>query len=181
MTTSRQRSALAVLLAASGGIHLAVIGEHLRESVLFGGFFAAVAAAQLFLAGRVASRPLARSTRWNVTLFNVGLVGLWALSRTMGLPLGPDAGHPEAILLADAASTALELAAIVVAVRIGISAPGSGPLRSCPARLSAVHALVLVAATAAGLGFTHATEPHDGHEHAPHAVVSIDSVARPQS
>jgi hypothetical protein len=178
MTTSRQRFVLAVLLAASAGIHLAVIGEHARESVVFGLFFAGVAVAQLIMAGRVASRPVVASTRLTVTALNFGLVTLWALSRTTGLPVGPDAGHPEAILLADAVATALEVAALVVAVGVVVPRVVSGPPRSRPTRLSAVHALGLVAVTAAGLGFTFATQPRDGHEHAGHAAVDIDRVGR---
>jgi hypothetical protein len=176
MTTSRQRSVLAVLLAASAGIHLAVIGDHTRESVVFGVFFAGVATAQLILAGRVAFRPLAARTRRDVTLLNAGLVALWALSRTAGLPFGPDAGHPEAIFLADAVATALEVAALVVAVIVAASGvPGARP-RSGRARLSAVHALGLVAVTAAGFGFASATQPRDGHGHA--RYVAVDESGR---
>lgn len=45
------------------------------------------------------------------------IVGIWLVSRTAGLPLGPDAGEPEPIGLVDLVATIDQLAiAMIVAV-----------------------------------------------------------------
>ena len=42
-----------------------------------------------------------------------GLITLWALSRTIGLPLGPEPLHPEAASLPDLLAVALEIGLIL--------------------------------------------------------------------
>jgi hypothetical protein len=84
----------------------------LAEYLLFGVFFVAVALAQLGWVVAVVSNP----TR---TVYAVGALGnaliavTWLTSRTSGLPFGPGAGEPEPVGIADAVSTAFELAVMV--------------------------------------------------------------------
>lgn len=82
-----------VATAAAAGIHAAVAPPHLREWVVSGAFFLVVALAQL--AWTVAAQhPSVRVLRVGVAL-NLGLVGLWVVTRTVGLPVGPLAEpHP---------------------------------------------------------------------------------------
>lgn len=47
----------------------------------------------------------------------MAVAGVWALSRTAGLPLGPEAGDPEALAFIDVLSTAFEL---LTAVAVGL-------------------------------------------------------------
>ena len=106
------RFAVAVASAGAATIHFAVIDQHFAEYWLFGVFFVAVALAQLGWVVAVVSNP----TR---TVYVVGALGnaliavTWVISRTTGLPLGPEAGEPEPVGIADAASTAFELAVVV--------------------------------------------------------------------
>src|SRR5215831_19475833 len=78
----------ALFTLAAGLIHLAVAPPHLREYVPFGVFFLAVGSAQIVLAVELAVRPTRRLALL-VAASNALLIGLWILSRTIGLPLGP--------------------------------------------------------------------------------------------
>ncbi|MCW2815991.1 MAG: hypothetical protein JWN84_3446 [Nocardioides sp.] len=75
-----------VASATAAGIHAAVAPLHLREDAAAGLFFAVVACLQLAWAG-AATRPTPRLLRAGLAL-HLGLVGLWLLTRTAGLPFG---------------------------------------------------------------------------------------------
>jgi hypothetical protein len=112
---------LALLSGAAAIIHFAVIGQHLRESWLLGAFFAVVALAQLVWAPLVMARP-------SQHLWLAGAVGnavavvVWIVSRTLGLPLGAEAGHAQPVGFADALSTVYEALLVVGAAALARSA-----------------------------------------------------------
>lgn len=115
MINHRVRCTLMALSTGAGVIHIAIIGPHFEESIWFGVFFLIVAAFQLVWAGPI----LGRSDRWVLVLgsaFNLGVVLVWFLSRTAGVPLGPDAGNPEPVALADAIATGFEILVVFGAV-----------------------------------------------------------------
>jgi hypothetical protein len=95
--------------AASAGIHFAVAPEHFHEWWGFGTFFVVSGLAQLAWAASPSNAAIGIGG-------NAALIALWALSRTTGLPFGPDAGTPEAIGSVDVASVLLELTAVVALV-----------------------------------------------------------------
>src|SRR3954451_15453642 len=76
-------------------VHLYITPEHLREWWLYGGFFLAVTVAQLLLAVLLLRRPgvgVVLLAVWGT----VGLVAIYVISRTVGLPVSPPAeaaGH----------------------------------------------------------------------------------------
>lgn len=111
---------VAVASAGAATIHFAVADQHFAEYVLFAVFFVAVGLAQLGWALAV-SRPT--PTVYAVGAFGNALIAVtWVASRTTGLPFGPEAGEPEPVGIADAVSTAFELAIVVgalVALRRG--------------------------------------------------------------
>jgi hypothetical protein len=76
---------------AAAGVHAAVGPAHFREETVVGLFFALAAAAQLLWSVAVVVRPKGLLIRFGV-LGNVGLVALWAVSRTIGLPGLPPEG-----------------------------------------------------------------------------------------
>lgn len=98
---------VAFLSGAAGVIHLLVIEEHLAESRLHAGLFAALAAFQLLWAVIYPLRPRAW-LGWLAIAVNLGTIGVWVVSRTTGLPGWLDGGEVEAVGLADLASTLLE-------------------------------------------------------------------------
>jgi hypothetical protein len=92
----------------AGLIHLAVVQEHFGEWWLYGTFFLAVGIAQIVWA----VVALARDTPpWRVLTAwcNAAVVVLWAVTRTTGLPFGPEPGKPEAVGRADVLCSVLEL------------------------------------------------------------------------
>ncbi|HEY7522434.1 MAG TPA: hypothetical protein VH720_02085 [Candidatus Limnocylindrales bacterium] len=95
----------------AAAIHFAVIGEHLEISALEAVLFALVAAFQLGWAAWYLLRP----SGWLASIavvINLGVVGAWAWSRTIGLPLAGEAGGIEPVGVSDSIATGLELALI---------------------------------------------------------------------
>ena len=92
---SSWRHSLVGLSAGAGAIHLYAIPEHLKEYWPFAAFFAGVAAFQAAWALAVLARPQ-RGLYGIGAVASAGLITLWALSRTSGLPLGREPWHPEA-------------------------------------------------------------------------------------
>ena len=102
---------LAIAAAAAAGsalVHFAVAPEHFAEWWGFGLFFVLCAEVQLgwaLLLGRIrTNRMLAVGIGGSLSL-----VAVWALSRTTGLPFGPEPGVPEEIGVPDVVSVVLEL------------------------------------------------------------------------
>src|SRR5712692_7698368 len=79
---------LALLSVAGAAIHTAVSAEHFEEALIYGAFFLAASTSQAGWAILIVYRP-------NRTLLFVGAVAnaatiiLWTLTRTVGLPVGP--------------------------------------------------------------------------------------------
>jgi hypothetical protein len=101
----------------AGLVHAAVIREHWSEWAAYGVFFAVVAAGQLGWGLAALARDRAPFPR-TVAAANLAVVALWGVTRTAGLPFGPDAGSPEAVGAADLGAVALQ-AVIVIALAAG--------------------------------------------------------------
>ena len=124
---------LAIASAAAAGaalVHFAVAPEHFAEWWGFGLFFVICAEVQL---GWALLLRRAHGARMLVAGLagSLLLVGLWALSRTAGLPFGPEPGVAEEIGIPDLVSVALELltAAACASARV---APGRFAFRIGP-------------------------------------------------
>jgi hypothetical protein len=112
-------SILAVTSLAAGAIHAVVVPEHLRESLLFGVFFAVIATFQIGWAGmtRDGFDPGRRFLATGV-LVNAGIVVLWIVSRTVGVPVGPEPWMPEPRSVLDVTATVLELVFVATALLV---------------------------------------------------------------
>lgn len=115
-------TAVALLDIGSAVIHVAVAGEHFDESGLFGTFFLVVAAAQLAAAVWLVIRR-SRSAVVAIGALNLTLVVIWTISRTVGVPFGPEPGVAEAIGAPDAVATAYEVLIAAAAVAALARAP----------------------------------------------------------
>ena len=112
-----RRTILATTSLAAGGIHAVVIPEHLRESPLIGLFFAATAVFQIGWAmlieeGRDRDERLLSLG----AALNGAVVVVWVLSRTVGVPLGPEPWTPEPKGVLDVIATVLEVVLVATAL-----------------------------------------------------------------
>jgi hypothetical protein len=112
-----------VSCTAAAGVHAAVGPAHFREQTVLGMFFAVATLAQLGWSLAVVARVTPVLLRLG-TGGNLALVGLWAASRTVGLP-GVLPG-PEAVGPWDLACVAWELVTVLacVEVLVGAGRPG---------------------------------------------------------
>src|SRR3954471_9204472 len=97
----------AACLFGADAIHTAVIAEHFTQWWAEGAFFLALSVVEGGLAAALLLAP-ARPTCQAAVLASVGTIAVWAWSRTTGLPIGPEAGYPEAVGRADTVATLLE-------------------------------------------------------------------------
>ena len=105
----------AMLLAAAAIVHLGYAPHHLSDDWAHGWFFIVIGVAELGLAALLLSRP--RRWVWAATIvLNVGIVATWTVSRTVGLPFGPQALRSEDASAPDITCVALELATIALSV-----------------------------------------------------------------
>lgn len=98
---------------AAGLVHLAQVQVHAEEDLSFGTFFAVVGALQvagaLYLVRPVGPERLVRGVFAFGVVGSLATIGIWAASRTLGLPFGAEPGEPEEVGLADAAADLFEL------------------------------------------------------------------------
>lgn len=109
---------VAGLSLAAGAIHAIAMVDHFSHWWLYGVFFLVVTYGQVLwgtalLRGRVGERGLARGAYANLAIAAVCLV-----SRTLGVPVGPEAGSTEPVGVMDVAATLdqLLLVAYVAAI-----------------------------------------------------------------
>jgi hypothetical protein len=103
---------LGVLSLGAAAIHFAVMPEHFAEWWAFGVFFGALGWFQAAWPLWLTTEP-PRPAIFAGILVNAATVGLWVVSRTTGLPIGPEPWTPEAVGVADVVATALELVLVV--------------------------------------------------------------------
>jgi hypothetical protein len=106
----------------AAAVHFAAAQPHVEEWAPAGAFMLLSGLAQLAWALWIAVRPTSQAAAAGVAL-NSGIITLWLLSRTVGIPFGPNAGMAEHIHAGDALATTLEI--VVVAATLAISSEGA--------------------------------------------------------
>lgn len=101
----------ALLLTAAGAIHLAVTPEHFEEWFLFGAFMLGCGLAQIAAAALLLTRP-SRPLLWLTLAGTVGVLALFAIVYSVGLPFGPDPGKPEQLGIVVTVSKLVEFATV---------------------------------------------------------------------
>lgn len=102
--------AMAALMATAGLIHLVATVEHIGVEWELVVFFGLVGAVQLFVGWRIYRNDAPPRMLTFAALLSLGVALLWVLSRTAGIPVGPDAGEVAAVGVGDTIATALEFA-----------------------------------------------------------------------
>lgn len=103
----------AVSSALAGVIHAWFAPEHFEEWFGYGAFFVTVAAAQFIFAVLLLHRQPTRRLLLAGVIGNALILMLYVLTRTLGIPIGPQAGEIEAFGMLDALATISE--AILIA------------------------------------------------------------------
>lgn len=138
---------LIALSLGAGAIHATVTGDHFHESAILGMAFVAVTVFQLGWAVVVIARPAHRVLLAGAAV-NTAAIAAWAVSRTVGLPVGSTPWTPEPVGAIDLVCVGLEAAFVVVAL---IAASGAslrtGIPRSVTGALGAAVALLVTGGT----------------------------------
>ena len=169
---------LAALSVGAGFIHFAVSGGHYDVSWWHGTFFAVVAWLQIAWAVAVVLRPTRRLLQAGVVL-NAGIIGVWAVSRIWGVPIGPDAWTPEAVTLADSLSSGFEAGIVLVSLAVLVR-PALAQRSIRPAfALGGLGVTGLAVAVISTISLTpsFASDHHGGGEAAGHSHGAADSGA----
>jgi hypothetical protein len=148
----------ALLVLVSSIIHSAQIAPHYEQYWLYGAFFAVAALWQAIWAARVYRDPLNRRLLVAGIAGNVTLIVVWAISRTAGVPIGPQGWHPEAAGPVDVLSKLDELGAVVLMALV------LARLRERPRPISPLH-LRLAAMLAGPLFLYSVLAAAGGHHH----------------
>jgi hypothetical protein len=170
------RPELVLLGAASLGaalLHAAFAPGHWSETWSHGLFFAVVAWLQLALAVSLVAFPSRRV--FALATLNVAVIITWGLSRTVGVPFGPNSGVAEDVGVPDLVATSLEAVVVVgSAVLLWRSRGGRGIriVRGSRWLVSAAAAACVVVAAVS----TAALTPRYAGEHT-HGTVSTTGVA----
>lgn len=167
--------ALTTLLGAQF-IHWAEIGRHASDWKAAGAFFAGLAILEGLLAAGLVyhRRPV---TVWAAVVVSAGTVVLWAVSRTVGLPMGPGAGTAGPVGLPDLVATVFEAAtalALVPFLRRGGELDGPPPR---PTGGRARSAFVPLAALWVGAATLVALTPA---EEAPETAAAFQAASAPE-
>jgi hypothetical protein len=89
-------------------IHVQAAVDHIAEYWLYTLFFIALASVQCIWGIALYRSPRPRMLVVGAVV-SLAVVGLWLLSRTVGLPIGPDRASPEPLGLLDVIATADEI------------------------------------------------------------------------
>ena len=102
----------ALLTLGAAAIHLAVTPEHFEMFVPHAIFFIGLAIAQAALAVAILFAPQ-RSLFIAAAVGTIAVIGLYLVSRTIGLPIAPEPWRPEPVGFPDVAATLMEAVAAV--------------------------------------------------------------------
>jgi len=106
------RWGLAMLSLGAAGIHFAVMSDHFNLTWYHGTFFAVTAWLQLAWAVAIVVKPSRRLLIAGI-IGNLVIAEIWLVSRTIGIPFGPESGVAEAVSFSDVLSTILEVGIVL--------------------------------------------------------------------
>jgi hypothetical protein len=119
-TTETVLLLVAAVAFIDGVIHIGAAVDHFGEFPLYTLVFAVLASVQIAWAAMILRRP-SRLVLLSGCGFTVGVVGLWVLSRTIGVPIAPQAWVPEEVGVADLVETVGEIATVIAVLSLVMS------------------------------------------------------------
>jgi len=141
------RWAAVFTLWGAAAIHASQIRNHLDEWPPAGLTFLGLAAIEAAL-GAVLAFGESFSLTMGAIAVSLATIWLWALSRTIGIPFGPDAGIPEPVGRPDLMATVLETVTALVLIPLAASKPTPGrEARKPPVWYLSIGAIGLLTAT----------------------------------
>ena len=148
----RSYSATLLTLGAAA-IHFGVAPEHFDEYLPYGLFFAVVGLAQLGLAAAILLRP---SRRLFVVAASgtAGVITMWLISRTVGMPIAPVPWTPEPVGFVDVQATLMEAVTVGLflrRLRTPLKTKARGRVRVALTNAPALLAAILAAFAATGV------------------------------
>ena len=155
------RWGLAMLSLGAAGIHFAVMSDHFNLTWYHGAFFATAAWLQLAWAVAIVMKPSRRLLLAGI-IGNLVIAEVWLVSRTIGIPFGPQSGVAEAVSFSDVLCTTLEVGIVLGSLALLKPRFLDRPVRSAAALPGVAGVGVLVAALAT-LSLTPAYA--SGHTH----------------
>ena len=161
---------IALLSLGAASIHFAVLGSHFQEWWGYGLFFAVVASLQALWALPMVHSP-SRWLYWAGAAGNAAVIAAWAVTRTVGIPIGPSSGEVEKVGFIDLLSVGFQ--ALIVVVCVAMASQRQIATRRLPAAplwtATLVVAIGVMALTSASLvdwasaaGGTHGMAPAAG-------------------
>ena len=111
----------AILSLTAGAIHFGYAPHHLSDDWAHGWFFMVIAAYQCLFAVVIVARP----RRWvwaSAIVVNTGIIATWLVSRTVGLPFGPEELRSESFSAPDIVSSVIAAVIIVLSI-VALSFP----------------------------------------------------------
>ena len=157
----------------AGLIHLAVVQEHLSEGWSYGVFFLVLGVLQIaWAAFALLGDELPMPRRF--AALNAAVILLWLVSRTVGLPIGPEPWKAEAVGTADLLCSGIEavLIALLVVLTRRPAAEESPSLTKVQRRLVVVGALAVAAVTVMAL--TDTDPSRISHHHSAHSALGYE-------
>ena len=171
----------AVATGAAGVIHLRFGPSHLEEDAIYGAFFFVTGALQilgsLVLGVAVVKRAVPGRRVWMpLFLFTGFIVAVWVVTRTLGPPVGANAGQREPVAFADLVAAGLHLVSLgglaLIAQRAGARTSRSNRRAGAIAALATALFALPLAAAAEPEAHSALCEPHeDDAEEGPLAAV----------
>jgi hypothetical protein len=150
-TDSETVLVLVAAVAFIGGlIHVGAGVDHFGEFPLYTLVFCLLAAGQMAWAAMLLRHPSRRVMLLGCA-FQLAIVALWALSRTVGVPIAPRAWVPEQIGVADLVETFGEITSVVAVLCVVLSVRLT-PARVAIARMAPVLLLVVLLSVLFGAG-----------------------------
>ena len=185
----------AIASAGAGLIHLAVMPTHWSDWWLSGLFFSLTGVMQILWALRAWKRPAGWVLGLGIAL-NAGIVMLWVITRTAGVPFGPHAGDVEAVEAAGICAVLLECYVVMAAAWSWMQHENAEPVSALGGALVLVGAnTVIMGAVVVGMASSlqghHHQAPAEalreqqhtisGHHHSDPAVPPVHAPVEPSA